>query len=789
MLWGVAEDHASNPIKIGIEKLKRRGAKFVSINPVRTGYQAVADEWVGIKPGTDGLMALSFVHVLLKNDLFDQDFLQRYTNATQLVICAPGTSQDGLLLRDDNDEPQVHSLKENGFKPFSDIDCQPALFGEYQTADDQTADGVTVKTAMTLLAERYLDNQYAPENVAGTVGVGAATIERLALEMAHVAFKESITIDTPWVDWAGRQHDCFVGRPVAMHAMRGVSAHSNGFQTCRSIHLVQMLLGAIDCPGGHLAKPPFPRHLPPPVKPARDTAPNTPLTGPPLGFPTEPEDLVVDENGNPLRIDKAYSWEAPIANHGLMHMVIKNAVNQDPYPIDTLMLFMANMAWNSSMNTDETQRMLCEKDETGDYKIPFIVTSDAFHSEMVQYSDLVLPDTTYLERFDTISMLDRPISEPHMACDSIRQPVLTPDRDVKPWQEVMLELGTRLGFPALVDDAGDAKYKDYQDFIINWEKAPGVGFLAGYRGENGDKSLVGEPNQNQWQDYIDNGCFFEYEIPEAQRFYRFANKEYLEWAKTVGFNAHDGPIVMEIYSETLQKFNLAGQGLYDGPLPSHEVDKQRLVSYFDPLPMWYLPLEQQQVSSDEYPFFAISQRPMFMYHSWDSQNAWLRQIMAQNFLYMNRMRGEQLGFKDEQWVWVESHNGKIKVQLKLMEGVNSDTVWTWNAVGKQRGAWGLSDNAPESNKGFLLNHLISETLPQDSKSNSDPVTGQAAWYDLRVKITPGEVSDSVDNEQSMPQFESIKPLPASQPRAEVLRYSAGKQRNLSRQFMDVITPR
>ncbi len=789
MMWGVAEDHASNPIKIGIEKLKRRGAKFVSVNPVRTGYQAVADEWIGIKPGTDGLLALSFAHVLLKNDLFDKDFLLRYTNSPQLVIFAPGEANDGLLLRadaaDENSDTQVWSLKSQSIQPWSDIDCEPALFGEYQTAD-----GVKVKTAMTLLAERYLKEEYAPHNIAAQIGVDAETIERLALEMAHVAFRETIEIDTPWTDWAGREHKSFIGRPVAMHAMRGVSAHSNGFQTCRAIHLVQVLLGAIDCPGGHLAKPPFPRHLPPPIKPARDMAPNTPLSGPPLGFPTAPEDLAIDAEGEPLRIDKAYSWEAPIANHGLMHMVIKNAVNEDPYAIDTLMLFMANMAWNSSMNTAETQGMLCQKGEDGEYKIPFIVTCDAFNSEMVQYSDLVLPDTTYLERFDTISLLDRPISEPHFACDSIRQPILTPDRDVRPWQEVMLDVGARLGFPALVTEDGKPKYKGYQDFIINWEKSPGIGFLAGYRGEHGEKSLVGEPNQNQWQDYIDNGCFFEYEIPAHQRYYRFANKDYLQWAKSVGFNAHDGPIVMELYSETLQKFRLAGQGLYDGPQPKSEADKQRLVDYFDPMPFWYLPLEQQRVSETEYPFFAVNQRPMFMYHSWDSQNAWLRQIMSQNYLYMNRQRGESLGFKDLQWVWVESHNGKIKVQLKLMEGVNSDTVWTWNAIAKQRGAWGLGADAPESTKGFLMNHLIAETLPSDdpteNKSNSDPVTGQAAWYDLRVKISHAEVTDAEVEEQSMPQFDTLKALPGQEPSVSVLRYSAGKQVNLKRSFKDTI---
>ncbi len=66
MLWGVAEDHSSNPIKIGLDKLKSRGAKFVSINPVRTGYSAIADEWMPMRPGTDGLLALAMVHVLLR---------------------------------------------------------------------------------------------------------------------------------------------------------------------------------------------------------------------------------------------------------------------------------------------------------------------------------------------------------------------------------------------------------------------------------------------------------------------------------------------------------------------------------------------------------------------------------------------------------------------------------------------------------------------------------------------------------------------------------------------------
>ncbi len=782
MLWGVAEDHASNPIKIGLAKLKKNGAKFVSINPVRTGYQAIADEWVGIRPGTDGIFALAMARVLIENDQFDKEFLICYTNAPQLVIHNPGHANDGLLWRNANDNPMCWDLKKEEFVDATDSNISPALFGEFNTPD-----GLSVHTAFTLIAEEYLSDKYSLANAAKETGIAANDIERYALEMAHIAFKETIEINTPWTDWTGRKHDKFIGRPVSMHAMRGIAAHANGFNTCRAIHMLQVLLGAIDCPGSHLAKPPFPRMIPPPIKPAKEMAPNTPLKTPPLGFVTCPEDLVIDKNGKPLRIDKAYSWDAPIAAHGLMHMVINNAVKGDPYTIDTLIFFMANMAWNSSMNTKNTQDLLREKDDDGEYKIPYLVVVDAFHSETVNFADLVLPDATYLERYDTISILDRPISEPHIIADSIRQPLIELDRNVRPWQEVMVELASRLKFPAFTNEDGSAKFSDYKEFITMWEKHKGIGFLAGWRGKDGEKSVNGEPNPNQWNKYIENECFFEQKLPDNQKYYRFANKDYLDYAADTHLNFNNKPIVMELYSETLQKFNLAGQGLYDGPCPTDIQAKKRLTDYLTPFPEYYEPLEVSLTDKKEYPFSTCTQRPMFMYHSWDSQNAWLRQIMAQNKLFINCKKAQSMGLKDDDWVIVESMNGKIKAQISLMEGCEENTVWTYNAIGKQSGAWGLSKDAEESKKGFLLNHLISELLPQlDNKreiTNSDPVTGQAAWYDTRVKIYK---ADNQSNE-SYPQFNAVKPLPNAPEVPKILRYQTHKAVNLVRSMKDILT--
>src|SRR5262249_441741 len=140
---------------------------------------------------------------------------------------------------------------------------------------------------------------------------------------------------------------------------------------------------------------------------------------------------------------------------------------------------------------------------------------------------------------------------------------------------------------------------------------------------------------------------------------------------------------------------------------------------------------------------------------WGSQNAWLRQIHSANRLYLNRMRGAELGIADDDWVWITSRIGRVKAQVKLMDGVNRDTVWTWNAIGKRAGAWGLAGDAREATGGFLLNHLIGELLPERPGgyrySNSDPVTGQAAWYDLKVRIEP---ADGVP-ERSFPCFEPL----------------------------------
>ncbi|SEN51876.1 molybdopterin oxidoreductase family protein [Palleronia pelagia] len=731
MIFGVAEDHDSNPIKMGLGRLKARGVKVIGVNPVRTGYNAVADEWVGITPGTDGLFILSLIHCLLRAGKIDLDYLARFTNAPVLVNEDPKSPEHGLLLTDDNGRALVMDRATGKPAAFDAKGVRPDLAGKLRRA------GLTHRSVFHHIADRYLDRAYAPEVVGPSCGIAPERIEAIAAELAHAAFDKSFELDRAWTDFRGETHQSMRARPVSFHAMRGISAHSNGFQTARALHLLQILLGSVEAPGGFRFKPPYPKPATAHPKPHSGVTPGQPLDGPHLGFVQGPDDLCLKEDGSPARIDKAFTWENPMSAHGMMHMVISNAHAGDPYPIDTLFLYMANMAWNSSMSTGRVMEMLTDTDENGDYVIPNIIYSDAYSSEMVAYADLVLPDTTYLERHDCISLLDRPICEADAAADAIRWPVVEPDRDVRGFQSVLVDLGARLGLPGFVNDDGSAKYQDYADYMVNHERRPGVGPLAGWRvGEKGLTHGRGTPNAGQIDAYVANGGFWMEHVPENAQYFKPWNMAYQEWAVDIGLFDKATPYLFSLWSEPLRRFQLAAEGHGHRQPPDHL--RARIKTTLDPLPIWYPPLEDGHADPVEYPIHALTQRPAAMYHSWGSQNAWLRQIHGHNPMYLPTELWEKHNFQEGDWARVTSQHGEITVPVAQQAALNRHTIWTWNAIGKRRGAWALDDDAPEAKKGFLLNHLIHELLPPKGDglrwSNSDPVTGQAAWFDLRVKV-------------------------------------------------------
>lgn len=79
ILWG------TNPITSNLhlwsrcQEAKRRGAKLIAIDPYRSLSADKCHQWLPIKPGTDAALALAMMHVLVRDDLLDHDYISKYT--------------------------------------------------------------------------------------------------------------------------------------------------------------------------------------------------------------------------------------------------------------------------------------------------------------------------------------------------------------------------------------------------------------------------------------------------------------------------------------------------------------------------------------------------------------------------------------------------------------------------------------------------------------------------------------------------------------------------------------
>ena len=353
MLFGVAEDHDSNPIKIGLGRLKARGVKVISVNPCRTGYNAIADEWIGIRPGTDGLFVLALVHELLRAGRVDLDYLIAYSNAPVLIIREPGAADDGLIMRDPQGAALAFDRVQGRAVDAAAAGTQPALTGSYQV------NGRTACRCFRSSPNAIWTRPIRPRRSRAAAALPPPRSGGSPPSSPHVAFEQAIELPVPWTDYrtgaatrpcGGARSPCM--RCAASRPIRTASTPAAPFICCRCCWARWM------CRAAFASSRPTPSRRRPAASPAAKAAgiPTRRSTACRSASSCDPQDLLVDADGRPERIDKAYSWEAPLAAHGLMHTVIGNAARGDPYPIDTLFIYMANIAWNSAMNTTRDHR-------------------------------------------------------------------------------------------------------------------------------------------------------------------------------------------------------------------------------------------------------------------------------------------------------------------------------------------------------------------------------------------------------------------------------------------------
>ena len=102
--------------------------------------------------------------------------------------------------------------------------------------------------------------------------------------------------------------------------------------------------------------------------------------------------------------------------------------------------------------------------------------------------------------------------------------------------------------------------------------------------------MRGEPNPRQWEMYASNNCVFHHRLPPALQYMRNWNQGLHGLGAAGGPRRDRDPIVIHLYSEFLQRFRLAAQGKHQA---SRRSGCASVATFFDPLPFYYAPLEQQ----------------------------------------------------------------------------------------------------------------------------------------------------------------------------------------------------
>lgn len=409
-----------------LTKAKTEGnIKIVTVDPRLSRTAAISDEWVPIKPGTDGAFAMGLISWIIDNEKYDKTFLTNpnkkaanmdgepsWSNATYLVkIGDIKEGEPGALLK--ASEAGIGSKDEHVVL----IDGEPAVAEEASGGDlevDTTVNGIKVKSAFTLLKEKAKERSL--DELAEICGVESEKIRQLAQE---------------FTSHGKRAHTFFY---------RGPAQHTNGFYNARALATLNILIGNLDWKGGWQkgghqfhergGKKTTPYDMADIVPPAKDVkAGGVPITR--EGWKYEEAETLFEKEGYPAK----RPW-FPFTS-SVYQEILPSAADRYPYPIKALFLIKGTPAL--SVPASEEQRKILQDTDA----VPLLVASDIVIGETSMYADYILPDTSILERWGM----------PHTSTDilqktsKIRQPVIEPLGDVKPIEQILIDLSERLGIP------------------------------------------------------------------------------------------------------------------------------------------------------------------------------------------------------------------------------------------------------------------------------------------------------------------------------------------------------
>jgi len=426
---------------------------------------------------------------------------------------------------------------------------------------------------------------------------------------------------------------------------------------------------------------------------------------PVLDLPEPEIDEIARKGLKMTPIARADSGEFPLTNCTLSRFP-ERVLKGKPYDLSTLFIHNCNPLFSHYHINGFSQAM---------GKIPFVVSFSPYMDETTQNSDLILPDHTYLEKWQssfTHTFQGFPVV-------GIGKPVMESRYNTRNTGDLIIEIAKSIGRPL----ANAFPWKDSKEVLVDtmkkvYEMNKGDLFapeleeaLLRELARRGWRAPGYKNFEEFWEGIQEKGGWWDpvYSYEEWERVFRTPSKKF------------------EFYSQTL-KYHLEKHGPPRGnnlqALKASGIEAREDQLF---LPHWE---SKKNVSPDrekDYPFHLRIFQPLIFAGSIHANQPFLQDISSfytklkwSAWVEINPKTAEKLGIKEGDWVWVESPSEKLKFKARVTPGAMPEVVNVPMGFGhKALGRWakGIGENP-----GRLL-------TPQ-----AEPFTGEFMMHKTRVKV-------------------------------------------------------
>ncbi|MBT3766152.1 MAG: molybdopterin-dependent oxidoreductase [Rhodospirillaceae bacterium] len=521
--------------------------------------------------------------------------------------------------------------------------------------------------------------QYTPEWAEKISGVSAKVIVDVAREFANA-------------------------KPGCAISYRGAVGHYNGVETERAVQMLSAITGNIENPGGRCKG-----------------------VGPSWKYPKGPKKK---PKGKALKVTKGFKGKSLFPTHGVSHNVLSVIKDGKAGRPDVYMWYCYSPVYANGNVQENIDIMKDEK------LIPFSVCVNPFYDESAALADIILPDATYLERWDYEDMVS-PNQVPEYY---IRQPVIKPLGEVRDFGDVACELAERMGFPL--------GFKTKQEFVqISCEKTPAIKALGGF--EFMKKAGVWHDPKAKPKYFSHAKALSDKKMKAEGVIYDEDSGTYWNWkkakakseaaAKAKGYrgtkNAYKGYVGVQVEGKAVAGFKpdkLPLSGMFEIYSPLLAAKKK------PGLPTWIEVPEHQVMKAGE--LVLTTYKVAAQIHSRSQNCRWLTEIYHDNPAWINPDTAKALNIKDGDKIMVKSGIGELKTKARVTPAIIPGTVaishhcghWEYGRYASGKKAPFGKDDDQDSNiwwasRGAHPNWII----PNDP----DPISGALRFQDTVVTVT------------------------------------------------------